>query len=652
MAAGSRSGSSDSDSSSTLRDSGNTPANGGPVAHHPKVVSFRRDSSNHPRPSKSIDILRAPMNEQSPLLHPRRPSDESYLKDVSPLDDDDWEAEGHEDTKSSWYLLLLTLGGLGLQIAWSVETSHGSPYLLSLGLSKSLLALVWIAGPLSGVIVQPYVGSKSDRCRSRWGKRRPFIMGGAIATIISLLILAWAKELVAGFLSLFGVDPAANGVKVSTIVCAAAMVYILDFAINVIQAGIRAFVVDCAPTHQQEDANAWIMRTTGVGNILGYLTGYINLPKIMPFFGDTQFKVLCVIACIVLATTVTISCVTVQERDARLEGEPIEQEGGVLAFFKEMYYSIKRLPPQIRRVCEVQFFAWIGWFPFLFYITTYIGEIYVEPFFEANPHMTEDEINAIWERATRQGTFALLIFAITTFASSVFLPFIIPPTYQPPKPAPATPLTPTTPGSLSASGYFTYKPPKSATRTKWERWLSIFGHLRIESLTLRRAWLLSHLLFAALMLLTFLVRSTTVATTLVALVGLPWALTNWAPFALISSEISKRDAIRRGLLRPPPTRDGQLLAQNEDDAADQAGVVLGIHNVAIAAPQVIATVGSSVIFRALQKPRGTPGDESVAWVLRAGGLCALVAAWLTRRVGEEKEEVVEVGPPGRGRGVS
>lgn len=190
-------------------------------------------------------------------------------------------------------------------------------------------------------------------------------MGGAIATIVSLLILAWAKELVAGFLSVFGVDPAANGVKVSTIVCAAAMVYILDFAINVIQAGIRAFVVDCAPTHQQEDANAWIMRTTGVGNILGYLTGYINLPKIMPFFGDTQFKVLCVIACIVLATTVTISCVTVQERDARLEGEPIEQEGGVLAFFKEMYYSIKRLPPQIRRVCEVQFFAWIGWFPFL-----------------------------------------------------------------------------------------------------------------------------------------------------------------------------------------------------------------------------------------------------------------------------------------------
>ena len=88
------------------------------------------------------------------------------------------------------------------------------------------------------------------------------------------------------------------------------------------------------------------------------------------------------------------------------------------------------------------------------------------------------------------------------------------------------------------------------------------------------------------------------------------------------------------------------MAAGEDEAgaagADQAGVVLGIHNVAIAAPQVIATLVSSVIFRALQKPRGAPGDESVAWVLRFGGCCAIVAAWLTTRVGEEKEDVLVV----------
>ena len=111
-----------------------------------------------------------------------------------------------QTTKSIWYLILLTISIGGLQIAWSVELSNGSPFLLSLGLSKSMLALVWIAGPLSGVLVQPYVGLKSDNCRITWGKRRPFIIGGAIATIASLMLLGWAREIIAVFGKLFGAD--------------------------------------------------------------------------------------------------------------------------------------------------------------------------------------------------------------------------------------------------------------------------------------------------------------------------------------------------------------------------------------------------------------------------------------------------------------
>jgi solute carrier family 45, member 1/2/4 len=107
------------------------------------------------------------------------------------------------------------------------------PYLLSLGLSKSMLALVWIAGPLSGTLVQPYVGMKSDNCRLRWGRRRPFIIGGAIATILSLLILAWAREVVEWFLGIFGAQKESRGVQVSVMLFAVLFVYVLDFAINV-----------------------------------------------------------------------------------------------------------------------------------------------------------------------------------------------------------------------------------------------------------------------------------------------------------------------------------------------------------------------------------------------------------------------------------
>lgn len=99
-------------------------------------------------------------------------------------------------------------------------------------MSKSLLALVWIAGPLSGTLVQPYIGIRSDNSRVSWGRRRPFMLAGAGATAITLLLLAWAREIVQGFLSIFGADPGSRGVQVSSIVFATALVYMLDVGVN------------------------------------------------------------------------------------------------------------------------------------------------------------------------------------------------------------------------------------------------------------------------------------------------------------------------------------------------------------------------------------------------------------------------------------
>nr|POE56505.1 general alpha-glucoside permease [Quercus suber] len=583
-------------------------------------------------------------NEASPLLVARRNDDQepvpTFSRVGSPVSSETAWVEhgehGKEQTRSSC-----------LQIAWSVELSNGSPYLLSLGISKSLLAVVWIAGPLSGTLVQPYIGIKSDQCRSRFGKRRPFMVGGAAATIVSLLALSWAKEIIAGILGIFGVSNDSNVVSTTAITFAILMIYVLDFAINVIQAAIRAFIVDNAPTHQQDSANAWATRLTGIGSIVGYLFGYTDLPKYLWFFGDTQFKILCMIASLAMIITLTISCLAITERDPRLEGEPMLQEAGVFAFFRNLFRSVRRLPQQINAVCQVQFFAWIGWFPFLFYTTTYVAEIYAEPYFEANPNMTPEEIDQTWEKGTRVGTFALLVCAIVTFATSVVLPLFVANSFEAPQPFPTTPMTPTPADGVSPNGYFgsvannderSSKTGKSKRKTTLGRSFAFLNDLTIPWLTLRRTWQLSLILFFVLMWLTLIVRSVTGATTLVAFIGIPWSVTCWAPFALIAEEISKRDSIRRGLLRPPPTVEGELLARGEDvsEGADQAGTVLGIHNVAIAAPQVIATLVSSGIFKALQKPRGTPGDDSVAWVLRFGGCAALLAAWWCRKVGEQR----------------
>ncbi|OTB06821.1 hypothetical protein M426DRAFT_72040 [Hypoxylon sp. CI-4A] len=564
------------------------------------------------------------LNESSPLLSAERDS----------LDEDETRRAAQEDefqsTKSIWYLLLLTISIGGLQVAWAVELSNGTPYLLSLGLSKSLMALVWVAGPLTGTLVQPYVGMLSDSCRISWGKRKPFMLGGAVATSLAYMFLAWIREIIGGIFSLFGVDPESHGVKVTIIVIAVIWIYVLDVAVNTVQASIRAFIVDCASSHQQEAANSMASRLVGMGNIIGYICGGIDLPKYLWFFGGSQFKDLCAIASIALCSTIALSTTVVKERNPQLDERPASDRPGIVSFFVKIFASIKRLPPQVSKVCIVQFAAWIGFFPMLFYTSSYIGEIYVQPFLEANPHMTPEELDELYEKATRVGTFALLIFAITSLATNVLLPFFIDPTYD------NNPVINN--AHADSEGSFTDGK-------------GFLARLVIPGFTLRRAWMFSEVLFAFAMFCTVLVRSVEAATVLIGLIGITWALALWAPWAIISAEISRREILYRArkqqmtaLARGEPldaggSSDGLIeqesRLQADEDAPDQAGVILGIHNMAIASPQFIATLGSSIIFRLFQKPRGVPGDHSIGMVLACGGFFALIAAYFISRIDDD-----------------
>lgn len=584
----------------------------------PSQSSYERtsgSSSNLEAEPRDTTTNRDRTDERSPLLSSDNHEGNGATENSS-LDS----YNESQTTKSLWYLILLTISIGGLQIAWSVELSNGSPYLLSLGLSKSLMALVWIAGPLTGTLVQPYVGMLSDNCRLPMGKRKPFMIGGAAATIVSLLFLAWTKEIVGGILGLFGADRESNGVQVAIIVVAVICIYVLDFAINTVQAAIRAFIVDCAPAHQQEAANAMASRIVGVGNIVGYIAGYINLPSFLWFFGDSQFKILCAVASICLAATIILSTSVIKERDPRQDGPPPSNRPGVFAFFFTIFKSIKRLPPQVKKVCQVQFCAWVGFFPLLFYTSSYIGEIYVEPYLQENPHMSPEQLDKLYEEATRIGTYALLMNSVVSLLTNVFLPFFIAPTYD------------STPVFTQAAGET-----DTASKHSLDDRQSFFDRLRIPGFTLKRAWCGSLVLFAVAMFCTVIVRSVEAATALIGLVGITWAMTLWAPWAIISAEISRRDAtVRAQKIRAASATDnGHTENAPEEEESDQAGVILGIHNMAIAAPQIIATVGSSIIFKIWQKPRGTPGDHSIAVVLALGGACVLVSSFFVAQIQDD-----------------
>lgn len=79
--------------------------------------------------------------------------------------------------------------------------TYCTPYLLQLGMTKSRLAFVWVAGPLSGLIMQPVVGILADKSRSKYGRRRPVMLAGAVLVSLCLLVLGWTKEIVALFVT-------------------------------------------------------------------------------------------------------------------------------------------------------------------------------------------------------------------------------------------------------------------------------------------------------------------------------------------------------------------------------------------------------------------------------------------------------------------
>ncbi|PYH44998.1 uncharacterized protein BP01DRAFT_357354 [Aspergillus saccharolyticus JOP 1030-1] len=457
-------------------------------------------------------------------------------------------------------------------------------------------------------------------------------LGGAIL-VFCLLSLAWVREIVEGTLGLFGVEAHSDGVRTTVLVVATLLMYCQDFAINTVQAATRAFIVDNAPAHQQESANAWASRHNGAGNILGYILGGLDLARTFPALGNTQFKGLSVIASVFLAVTLSLSCAYIQEKDPR--SEPlIVTRPGLRSLFRSIGDTIRGLSTRTRQIYLIQVAAWFAWFSFLFYATTYIGQLYVNPILDQHPGLPEDQVNKIWEDATRVGTLALLVNAIVSFAASIILPLLIVPS----KPETFSSIQPRQQQQQHRKGCI-----------HLNSWLHI---PTIPHLTLRRAWLLSHFLCALCMFSTFFIATPAQASVMTGIIGISWAMTSWAPWALLATEIALHhdvDNNNNNTTTTTPntidrassaTRPAQQLAQSQKTHhPNQAGITLGLHNVAISFPQIISSAVSSLIFRALQKPREEPWDTSTGWVLRLGGCAAMLAGVLTTRLQERRPNV-------------
>ncbi|KAH8648203.1 hypothetical protein BGZ60DRAFT_390772 [Tricladium varicosporioides] len=537
-----------------------------------------------------------------------------------------------EGRLSSIQLLCLTISLGGLQTIWTAIMSQGSPYLLSLGMDPSFVSLVWLAGPLSGMLVQPYIGILSDSCTHPWGRRRPFIVGGTVSTVTCMMVLPWTREIVEVFCGSFGGDPYGRAVVIIIQVLAAFWVWCMQIAIQPLQCGIRALIVDQCPQSQQVLASAYASRVVGVGSILGYSTAFINLPLILPLLGNTQFKALCLVSSVGVVLTVAIQCLTIHEEPSHgVDADP-KKRACCLGPFKDILLTIETMPKKIKRVCIVQSFAWLAWFPFLYYITTYIGDLIRHDTKTLSNSLPRQKVQVILADATRFGTLSLVFFATTAFTINLILPFFI---SQP----------------TSTDGNQDYIFTHEERSTSGSRFLSTSALKSSSSaaapkFTVRRAWIASHILAAATFFSIGLTKDHTLSTILISILGISWALTQWAPFALIGAELTKSrdssplqtpESLYTSIPASPDSEDDVVLPSLSTDLEQhglieeknevQAGSVMGVHNMAISAPQIVAAVGSSALFWTLQK-WNIVGVDAMGILLMFGVLPSAIAAWL------------------------
>lgn len=430
--------------------------------------------------------------------------------------------------------LAVTVSFFGLQLVWACEMARASPFLLSLGVSKSMMSVVFLAGPLSGLIVQPLVGVLSDGCKSRLGRRRPFIIGGCILTSLSVMTLGWSKEIAALF--------ANEGTKLHNhlaIACAVISVYVIDFSVNVIQAMDRSLLVDVVAPAQQHTANAWAGRMFGFGAVFGYWVGGIDLVWwTRGMLGDDQLNVLTFFTAFFLCATHAITCSCVEERILiSREDDNGKEAGGPMHAIGEIWTTIKTLPRPIRQVFHVQFTGWIGWFPILFFSTTWVAEIYVKSLAGAAPGAElATATDVVREAATRAGTRAMLWHSVVSLVVSIVVP----------------PLVRSDDDSQSSTPHPTSSSRRRAAlggrNDKDEpRWLVLakrfLPSIPFQWLTLPLLWAVSNAVFSVLLIAgTWTAKGVGSASFVVAAAGFCWAVTNWAPFAILGELILSMDS--------------------------------------------------------------------------------------------------------------
>ena len=297
----------------------------------------------------------------------------------------------------------MNVGFLGIQFGWGLQMANMSSIFEHLGARAHEIPILWLAAPLTGLLVQPIVGNLSDYTWGPLGRRRPYLLVGAILASVALILMPHC----------------------SALWMAAGLLWLLDTSANVSMVPFRAFVGDLLPQGQRTQGFAMQSVMVGIGAIaassMPWLLNHLfavdpttSTVRQIPLTVEISFY----LGAGLFLSTILWTIITTPERPPknldRFE-QLKEERGGFLNSLQEIWQALHQIPPTMQQLAWVQIFTWLGIFCFF---------IYFPPAVARNIFGATDLDSALYSQGIEWAGLCFAVFNTVCIVFSFLLPVL------------------------------------------------------------------------------------------------------------------------------------------------------------------------------------------------------------------------------------
>jgi maltose/moltooligosaccharide transporter len=297
---------------------------------------------------------------------------------------------------SFWQIWNMSFGFLGIQFGWGLQMANMSAIYEYLGAKPEDIPMLWLAAPLTGLLVQPFIGHMSDRTWNVLGRRRPYFLVGAILSTLALILMP----------------------NSSSLWMAAGLLWILDASINVSMEPFRAFVADMLPEKQRSRGFAMQSVFIGAGAVIAsvlpwILTNWFDVaagPRAAGTIPVTVRLSFYVGAAAFFGAVLYTILTTKEYPPEDLKQLEESKKGNAVA---EILSAIVAMPETMKRLALVQIFTWLGLFCMWLYFPVAVAH---------NVFGAPDEKSPLYQQGIEWAGICFGVYSGVCFVFSLFLP--------------------------------------------------------------------------------------------------------------------------------------------------------------------------------------------------------------------------------------